>query len=90
MEIGINATVRKAKWEDVKNLLMGKISYSSIGCTVPPFRYIIFVFNLHAFYFYTNNPIASNIAGYNNEQVNSPYAYFLKVIMRLENYYLNK
>jgi peptide/nickel transport system substrate-binding protein len=74
MEIGINATVRKAKWEDVLKLVNGKRYHIALlGCTVPPFPDISYLFSTPymPYYFYTNNPIASNIAGYNNEQVNS-------------------
>lgn len=74
MEIGINATVRKAKWDDVLKLVNGKrYDIALLGCTVPPFPDVSYLFSTPymPYYFYTNNPIASNIVGYNNEQVNN-------------------
>lgn len=72
-EIGINASVRKAKWEDVLKLVNGKrYDIALLGCTVPSFPDISYLYSTWymPYSLYTGNTTVYNIAGFNNEQVN--------------------
>jgi len=74
MEVGIIATVRKAKWEEVLKLVDGKrYDIALLGCEVPSFPDLSWLYSAWyiPFSFYANNPTASNIVGFNNEQVNN-------------------
>lgn len=72
-ETGITATVHKEKWEDVLRLVNSKkYDIALLGCTVPPFPDLSYLYSTWyiPYPFYNNYPTVSNVAGFNDEQVN--------------------